>query len=923
MRREQPPRTEGLPDVVERGRALLTVESLCRAAPQGRIAYIRLGPANHHNPRNFDAVFVPASSDREALAAEIGGEHPLCSLCHRPRISECAGHRVAIQLPFYMIQPQFADIFLKFLNAVCLNWRPDRAAEPFYGCGAPRAASVKRGVSVVAGLSAIATTCRHCGAARAAGVKSARFVRGEHGGIAYLLDRREHPVSLSALMQHVSASPFRETLLGSAAFYGMRLDIRAMVTDKLALPPYQLRPNAPGHQNPDTALYAAIAEACARAPYPEAGRADAVNVYPAGGGGPAAQQRAICATVYRLIEELHASKPKSPDALTLFLMLPGKNGAVRGHVMAAYANNVFRAVVCPSDRNFGEFVASRYFQALTTEVRVNRYNLDELQRCADAGLVRYHRLRHSAEIAPFRKGGQVHLGDTVWRHVVAGDVLVANRQPTLHRLSLMGNTLRWGSGPVCKLHPCETVPYNADFDGDEMNATAAPNSAAALELRTVGHAVNNVAGPGGPAMAPVFHELAVLRLMCIRAEELPPDPRGLAESLTPSADRERRFASYPARRAAARAAGLLPPAPESAAGEPPLRTYRDALSLLFPEDFHYERKELLIWRGVLVRGELEKRNVGLSAGSITHALGAYPRKRAALFLNDVCRLCAAYMLGSAISFDPQHMIHPDPYYAEIRGLVSATRAQLEEALQLKAAANSQIEREQLEGRILMLSAAPVQQIRERIGDSALSGLRRVAALRREGADPAAVARAEAEVRAERAGNVFNLMFESGCRGSLTNAMQMTLTLGAQYTGTERTDASQMSWIANPRAAPAPDGRPRQSILGNGIIDSSFMNGLTPEQYAAHASPVRHQIVRSKMEVAETGYLSKMTTLVLGQYVCTDDMATAAANTVISHTMGGHLNPTALFNTRVDGHGHSTFADIRILVGRVNYAARTQ
>ena len=61
------------------------------------------------------------------------------------------------------------------------------------------------------------------------------------------------------------------------------------------------------------------------------------------------------------------------------------------------------------------------------------------------------------------------VGDVVERHMVKGDVVVANRQPTLHEGSIMGHYVRPVPGKAIKLPLFSVNSYNADFDGDEMN----------------------------------------------------------------------------------------------------------------------------------------------------------------------------------------------------------------------------------------------------------------------------------------------------------------------------------------------------------------------------------------------------------------------------------------------------------------------
>ena len=55
------------------------------------------------------------------------------------------------------------------------------------------------------------------------------------------------------------------------------------------------------------------------------------------------------------------------------------------------------------------------------------------------------------------------------RHIMNGDYVLMNRQPTLHKKSIMGHKVRIMEGYSFKLNVNVTEPYNADFDGDEMN----------------------------------------------------------------------------------------------------------------------------------------------------------------------------------------------------------------------------------------------------------------------------------------------------------------------------------------------------------------------------------------------------------------------------------------------------------------------
>ncbi|MBR9680501.1 MAG: DNA-directed RNA polymerase subunit A', partial [Candidatus Altiarchaeota archaeon] len=66
-------------------------------------------------------------------------------------------------------------------------------------------------------------------------------------------------------------------------------------------------------------------------------------------------------------------------------------------------------------------------------------------------------------------GEQLQPGWVVERHLQDGDVVLMNRQPTLHKISILGHRVRLLPGRTFRINPSVCPPYNADFDGDEMN----------------------------------------------------------------------------------------------------------------------------------------------------------------------------------------------------------------------------------------------------------------------------------------------------------------------------------------------------------------------------------------------------------------------------------------------------------------------
>eukprot|EP01126_Amoeba_proteus_P047645 TRINITY_DN5456_c0_g1_i5.p1 TRINITY_DN5456_c0_g1~~TRINITY_DN5456_c0_g1_i5.p1 ORF type:complete len:1424 (+),score=301.44 TRINITY_DN5456_c0_g1_i5:49-4272(+) len=93
-------------------------------------------------------------------------------------------------------------------------------------------------------------------------------------------------------------------------------------------------------------------------------------------------------------------------------------------------------------------------------------------------------------------GGPVSGGKTVMRHCMDGDLLLVNRQPTLHKPSIMGHRARvLGEEKTIHMHYANCNTYNADFDGDEMNVHLPQNEFCRAEARFIANTDNQYVVP--------------------------------------------------------------------------------------------------------------------------------------------------------------------------------------------------------------------------------------------------------------------------------------------------------------------------------------------------------------------------------------------------------------------------------------------
>jgi DNA-directed RNA polymerase III subunit RPC1 len=124
-------------------------------------------------------------------------------------------------------------------------------------------------------------------------------------------------------------------------------------------------------------------------------------------------------------------------------------------------------------------------KTMTFPERVTRYNIEKLRKCIKNGpdvhpganfvtKKKRHPNKPSNKISlHFAKrdytADMLEPGDIVDRHMEDGDIVLFNRQPSLHKLSIMAHEVKVMPWRTFRFNICVCAPYNADFDGDEMN----------------------------------------------------------------------------------------------------------------------------------------------------------------------------------------------------------------------------------------------------------------------------------------------------------------------------------------------------------------------------------------------------------------------------------------------------------------------
>ena len=178
--------------------------------------------------------------------------------------------------------------------------------------------------------------------------------------------------------------------------------------------------------------------------------------------------------------------PNQPQAVqrsgkplkTISQRLIGKEGRVRGNLMGKRVDFSARTVIT-ADPNLSideVGVPRKIAMNLTVPETVNEYNIGKMQQFVDNGPNTHpgakYIIKDGGKKIDLRYAKKRHLlrpGWTVERHLKDGDLVLFNRQPSLHKMSMMGHRVKVLEHSTFRMNLAVTTPYNADFDGDEMN----------------------------------------------------------------------------------------------------------------------------------------------------------------------------------------------------------------------------------------------------------------------------------------------------------------------------------------------------------------------------------------------------------------------------------------------------------------------
>ncbi|KAI8911186.1 hypothetical protein DFJ77DRAFT_432624, partial [Powellomyces hirtus] len=517
--------------------------------------------------------------------------------------------------------------------------------------------------------------------------------------------------------------------------------------------------------------------------------------------------------------------------------LKGKEGRLRGNLMGKRVDFSARTVITGDPHlSIDQVGVPRSIaRNLTFPETVTPYNIHKMQQMVQNGPTEHPGAKYvikddgqRIDLRYNRRGGDIHLqpGYRVERHLMDDDIVIFNRQPSLHKMSMMGHRVRVMPYSTFRLNLSVTSPYNADFDGDEMNLHVPQSYETKAELMELCMVPKQIVSPqkNAPIMGIVQDTLCGIRKFTKRDTFLRQDLVMNLLMWVPDWD------------------GTIP---QPAIIKPvPLWTGKQIVSLILPAKINVTGMhtayvqtpsnpepdipdcKVLIENGELLSGILDKSMVGSSSGGVIHvAMNEYGPDVAKAFFNGCQTVVNYWLLQHGFSIGIGDTIADKETTQQINDAIAKSKAKCSEII--KAAQNGTLE------------GMPGLSVRETFESYITKELNTA----RDGAGKSA------QMTLKEFNNV-KQMVVAGSKGSYINVAQMSACVGQQ-----NVEGSRIPFGFKYRSLPhftKDDHTPE----ARGFVENSYLRGLTPQEFFFHAMGGREGLIDTAVKTAETGYIQR-------------------------------------------------------------------
>ncbi len=525
---------------------------------------------------------------------------------------------------------------------------------------------------------------------------------------------------------------------------------------------------------------------------------------------------------------------------TLSQRLKGKEGRFRSNLSGKRVDFSARTVVSPDPNlDINEVgVPLEVAMRLSVPEKVTEWNIDEMRRLVSNGPEKYpgalyiirpdgKRIRLEFVIDREKIGEAVELGFVVERHLKNGDIAIFNRQPSLHRMSIMAHYVRVLPYKTFRLHLCVCPPYNADFDGDEMNLHIPQSEEARTEALLLMQVQDQILSPrfGGPIIGAIRDFITSAYLFTRKSNYL---TRNEVNKLLLGA-------------------GYEGPLPEPKIKRPePLYSGKQIFSLFLPKDMNYVLKAnicqgctkcmeeecqhdayVVVKNGELVSGVIDRRSIGAEQSeSLLHRIiKDYGSQAGRAFLNKITKMLKLYISMRGFTYSYDELVLSQKAEDKIKKAMEKIEKKIKELIDSYRKGT--------------LPRLPGQTIEDSFEIFVMNEL--------------AKARDESGKIADEDFTIENsgiIMTRTGARGSSLNIGQISAVVGQQSVRGKRILRGYVN-----RALPhfkAGDQGPK----AKGFVYSSYQSGLDVIEFFFHAMGGREGLVDTAVRTQQSGYMQR-------------------------------------------------------------------
>ncbi len=510
--------------------------------------------------------------------------------------------------------------------------------------------------------------------------------------------------------------------------------------------------------------------------------------------------------------------------------LNSKNGRIRGNLMGKRVDYSARSVITGdpnlSIRQLG--VPMKIAKNITKPIIVNDRNKNYLLKLIKNGPEVYP----GAKILEKKNGESISLryvdrnsiqlenGDIVHRHMMDGDAVLFNRQPSLHRMSMMCHIVKiMKKGDTFRMNVADTKPYNADFDGDEMNMHMPQNILAETELKHLAAIPYQIISPASNSPIIGIYQDSLLGSYRFTRPNVKFSKRQAMNLLMMFSNvdvapikEKQEITSF----------DIL-----SQIVSPITLTYKTNLyNDTIDKDFKTSNNVLEIKNGNYLRGQIDKSVLGSSTKGILHRIfNDFGHKQCSDFIDDLQNIVTEYMKTSSFSVGISDLITSKTVLDKITS----------EIMKQKMEVHSLIDKVHLgifENNTSNTNATEFELQVNKILNKATEESGKI------GRD--SISR----------DNRFLMIVNSGSKGNLVNIAQMISGLGQQ-----NVDGKRIPYGFENRTLPhycKYDDTP----LARGFIENSYISGLTAPELFFHAMGGRIGLIDTAVKTSQTGYIQR-------------------------------------------------------------------